>query len=669
MNRLTRHLLLPVVAAAALCALTACGGGGADDRGSPAPTTPTTPTTPTPPAAPAAQTISFAAPATQAFGTAPPDLVATASSGLVVSFASTTPAVCTVNGTVLTLVATGTCTVSASQAGNAAYAAAAPVSNSWTVAPGAQTISFISPGNQTLGSPAPALTATASSALPVVFASTTPAVCSVNGVTLTLVAPGACTLSANQAGNGNYAAAAPVLDTFTVASAPLIAQTVAFNALANRTFGDAPIALSASASSGLVVAFASTTPAVCTVAGTTLTLAGAGLCTVAASQAGSATYSAASNVSQSFTVAPTAQTISFVSPGNQTIGTAPAPMVATASSGLTVALTSGTPGVCTVSGTALSLVAAGTCTVNANQAGNANVAPAPAVAQTFTVSPTPLLAQTITFASPGSQTIGVTPAALTASASSGLAVAFASTTPAVCTVGGTTLTLVAAGSCTVVASQNGNATYAAAALVPNTFAVAAAPVIELMANGGFETAATLANQFSKGWRGTNSRPATLATDARTGASASALAVPDPGFGGSGLVQNAVDDGGQPSILGQYVGKTTLLSFWAKGNASVTGNVNYSLRYLDSTGNILNTVVNTSFQGLINPNTWTRITYSGPAIPAQTSAIFLEMTLAVGPTGVQPPGNCGVDPLTGAPNPCDNGQARVLIDDVSVQIVP
>ena len=147
-----------------------------------------------------------------------------------------------------------------------------------------------------------------------------------------------------------------------------------------------------------------------------------------------------------------------------------------------------------------------------------------------------------------------------------------------------------------------------------------------------------------------------------------MAVADPGFGGSGLVQNAVDDGGLPSILGQYVGKTTVLTFWAKGNASVTGNVNFSLRYLNSVGAILNPVVNTSFQGLINANTWTMITLNGPAIPAQTSAIFLEMTLAVGPTGVQPPGNCGVDP-NGVPNPCDNGQAKVLIDDVSVRVVP
>ena len=148
-----------------------------------------------------------------------------------------------------------------------------------------------------------------------------------------------------------------------------------------------------------------------------------------------------------------------------------------------------------------------------------------------------------------------------------------------------------------------------------------------------------------------------------------MAVPDPGFNGSGLAGNSVDDGGRPSILGLYVGRTTTLTFWAKGDASVTGNVNFSLRYLDGTGNILNPVVNTSFGGLINVSSWTQITLSGPAIPANTSAIFLEMTLAVGPTGVQPPGNCGVDNTTGLPLPCDNRQAKVLIDDVSVRVNP
>jgi hypothetical protein len=60
-------------------------------------------------------------------------LSATASSGLTVSFASLTTGVCTVSGTVASLTNPGTCTIQATQAGNATYAAAQPVNQSFTV--------------------------------------------------------------------------------------------------------------------------------------------------------------------------------------------------------------------------------------------------------------------------------------------------------------------------------------------------------------------------------------------------------------------------------------------------------------------------------------------------------------------------------------------------------
>lgn len=658
MPSFTPQVLRPVLSGwvlLAVAALSACGGGGGSD---PAPQ-------------PAAQSITFAAPAGQTFGVTPAALSATASSGLAVTLASTTPAVCSVSGTTLTLVGVGSCTVSASQAGNSNFLAATTVSNNFAVALGTQTISFISPGNQTLGTTPAALSATASSGLVVAFQAVTPAVCSVSGSTLTLVSAGTCTLAANQAGNANVAAAAAVSQTFTVAAAPLTAQTITFASPANATWSVVPPALSATASSALAVSFASTTPSVCTVSGTTVTLVSAGTCAVTASQPGNTTFEAAAMVSRSFTVLQASQTITFVTPGNQALGTATPALAATASSGLAVTLSTSTTSVCTVSGTNLTLVSAGSCTINANQAGDVNYAAAAAVSNTVTVAPAPLLAQTITvtFTAPANPTVGTASPALSATASSGLPVAFASTTASVCTVSGTTLTLVAPGACTVLASQSGNGTFAAAPTVSIALTVAAPPAVELMANGGFETAATLPGQFAQGWRGVNSSQATWSTDARTGSRSASLAIPDPGNGGSGLVQNAVDDGGKTSILGLYVGKTTSVSFYAKGSASVTGNINYSLRYLDAVGNILNPVVNNRFDSLINANTWTRITLTGPALPANTSAIFLEMTLAVGPTGVQPPGNCGVDPITGVPNPCNNGQARVLIDDLSVSVVP
>jgi hypothetical protein len=54
---------------------------------------------------------------------------------LPVSFNSQTTSVCTVSGSLVTLVAVGTCTIQATQAGNATYAAATPVNQSFQVTP------------------------------------------------------------------------------------------------------------------------------------------------------------------------------------------------------------------------------------------------------------------------------------------------------------------------------------------------------------------------------------------------------------------------------------------------------------------------------------------------------------------------------------------------------
>ena len=61
-------------------------------------------------------------------------ITATATSGLSVAFASQTTAVCTVSGTTVTIVTPGTCTIRASQAGNASWSPAPDVDRSTTVA-------------------------------------------------------------------------------------------------------------------------------------------------------------------------------------------------------------------------------------------------------------------------------------------------------------------------------------------------------------------------------------------------------------------------------------------------------------------------------------------------------------------------------------------------------
>ncbi|MFB2803333.1 Ig-like domain-containing protein [Shewanella seohaensis] len=80
------------------------------------------------------------------------------------------------------------------------------------------------------------------------------------------------------------------------------------------------------------------------------------------------------------------QTITFSNPGAQNFGTTPT-LTAISDSGLTPTFTSSTTGVCTItSGGNLTFVTAGTCTINADQSGNASYLPATQVSRSFTVN-------------------------------------------------------------------------------------------------------------------------------------------------------------------------------------------------------------------------------------------------------------------------------------------
>jgi uncharacterized protein (TIGR03437 family) len=288
-----------------------------------------------------------------------------------------------VAGTTAKLLTVGTCTIQAAQAGNAEYAAAQQVSQSFSVAPETQTITFASLPNKSFGAIPFTVSASASSGLVVSFASATPSVCIVTMATVTLEGEGMCTIEASQAGNTIFGAATPVDQTFNVSPAT---QTIAFSIIPNKPLGTPPFTLTATASSGLAVDFASNS-GVCTISGNVVTLVLAGTCTIQATQAGNANYTAATPVDQSFTVTPEGQSITFPTIPTQALGTAPFALNATASSGLTVTYTSTTLTVCTVTNGTVTLLTKGSCTIQASQAGNTNFAAAPIVSQTFTVGP------------------------------------------------------------------------------------------------------------------------------------------------------------------------------------------------------------------------------------------------------------------------------------------
>jgi Tol biopolymer transport system component len=244
-----------------------------------------------------AQSISFDSVSDKTYGDYPFSPYATASSGLPVSF-SIVSGPATISENVVTITGTGIVTVRASQDGNEEYNAATAVDRSFNVAKASATITLSNLSQAYDGTTKP------------VAATTNPA--GLTGVSITY--NGSTTAPTNVGSysvvatltNDNYSGA-DATGTLTVAKA---SQTITLDQPANKTYGDASFALSASSSSSLPVSFSiASGPAAIT--GTTVTLNGAGTNTVRASQSGNENYNAAVDVDRSFTVAKGAATITL----------------------------------------------------------------------------------------------------------------------------------------------------------------------------------------------------------------------------------------------------------------------------------------------------------------------------------------------------------------------
>ena len=307
---------------------------------------------------------------------------ASASSTLPVSF--TADGGCTVASGTVTLTGAGNCTITASQAGNATYNAATPVSQSFTIAKASQTITFGTLSGKTFGDADFAVSASTSSGLPVSYAAA--GSCTATGGTVSITGAGNCTITASQAGNGNYNAATSAEQSFAIAKAN---QTITITAPASKTFGDAAFGVTATATSNLTAALNASGP--CTLSNGSVSITGAGSCVLSATQAGNSNYNAAPDQSHTITIAKADQTLGFdlTTLAPKTYGDPSFSVVSFAArgaSGTTPTFTGTTPAVCTVTAAGqVTILQAGACGITAAQDGNQNYNSAPAVPRTFVV--------------------------------------------------------------------------------------------------------------------------------------------------------------------------------------------------------------------------------------------------------------------------------------------
>ncbi len=507
-------------------------------------------------------------------------------------FASTTPLVCTVSGNTVSTVSAGTCALTANQAGDANYTAAPQVNLNVAITAASQVITgFASNPAAPVFAPGGSFTVSATpgaSTAALVFGSASPAVCTVSGSTVTMLSAGNCALTANQAGDGNYTAA-PQVDLNVVISAGAQAITgFAANPSAPVYSPGATFTISATpGASTAALVFASNTASVCSVSGSTVTILSAGNCDLTANQAGDANYTAAPEVSLIVPIGLGTQAISNFS-------ASPAAPVFAPGASFTLSATAGastsplifastSPFVCTVSGNVVTMVSAGNCSLTANQAADANYAAAPQVSlnvviaaadqsiTNFVATPTaPVFVRNGTFA------ISATPGASTSP------VVFASTSPSVCSVSGSTVTMLAAGNCALTANQAADANYTAAAEVTLSVSITAGTqvITNFAANPGAPVFAPNGTFAISATPGVSSSPLVFASTTASVCSVSGTTVTMLAAGTCSLTVNQAADANYsaaPQVgLNVVIGMATPVITWTGTIHKVKGSPAFDL---------------------------------------------------------------------------------------------
>lgn len=260
-------------------------------------------------------------------------------------------------------------------------------------------------------------------------------------------------------------------------------QTITFTLPASKNYTDPQFTMNGTATSALPITYVSKTPSICTVSGNKLTPVSSGSCIVEATQNGgddatTKTWASAAPVVSTMnitniaptntpaatntrpptntavptaTVTPVGQFITFPTPPTKSLSDGDFDPGATSSAGRPVTYTSQTPTVCTIVDGKIRMLTGGDCTITANASAGGGYSAAPPVSRTFkikkkqTITFPPILAKPVTSPDfdPG------------ATAQSGLPIAYASTTPTICTIVANKVHILAEGICGLTADQAG----------------------------------------------------------------------------------------------------------------------------------------------------------------------------------------------------------------------
>ncbi|MBO9662541.1 hypothetical protein [Dokdonella sp.] len=253
-----------------------------------------------------------------------------------------------------------------------------------------------------------------------------------------------------------------------VPTSVLLGQSLAFDAAATMAVGQS-LPLTATASSSGAAAFDVWTPATCAVEGATLRAIRSGLCGVRATQDGATDaqgngYASAPQQSRLVQIARNTQSIrDFLSDPAHPVYSPNATFQVSAHAGgsgnpVAFSIDPGSAATCSIAGRAVSILAAGICTVLADQPGGFEYEPAPQARLDVAIGKA---VQSIVFAPAPTIVVGGTGTVSARSGvpNSGNPLVLSAAPATVCTIDGATVSGIAAGLCTVTAHQAGNGNY------------------------------------------------------------------------------------------------------------------------------------------------------------------------------------------------------------------
>jgi hypothetical protein len=217
--------------------------------------------------------------------------------------------------------------------------------------------------------------------LPLIVTSSTPTICSTDGKELKLISTGNCAFKVSTTKTKDYAAKESI-QAITITTARIKPEFV-MSVITNQTAKSLPKIIEifrVYSPTGTYVMPQATTPTVCIASGFYVQIVGGGTCTLTYQSEANTSYLASDLYKISFEVTRDPQTITFAPVATVDIATKSLILAATASSGGAVSFSSTSTENCTISGSTLNLLKAGSCVITATQAGTSMLSPVSASA-------------------------------------------------------------------------------------------------------------------------------------------------------------------------------------------------------------------------------------------------------------------------------------------------